>query len=80
MKGTRQPEGTKVNSLKPGDYILNSNKNFVGIRLPSGKFGQIDSKWTITVENDGSLTISPAIFDSSDGSYNILERGVWRQE
>lgn len=79
MQGHRRPDGTPVHELQPGEYALSTGGGRVWLCLPSGQFGQVDSKWTITVEDDETITVSPSIFDSPDGWHGYLEHGVWRQ-
>lgn len=33
---------------------------------------------TVTEHEDGTITVSPSIFDAPDGWHGFLERGVWR--
>lgn len=48
------------------------------IRDPLGSVGRLTTH-TITEHDDGTITVSPSIYDTSPGGWHgWLERGVWR--
>lgn len=83
-QGNRRDDGTPVHELAPGEYAFASAERtpatVLWICLPSGQFGHIDpARWTVTVEDDGTVTVSPSILDAPDGWHGYLECGVWRE-
>jgi len=44
---------------------------------PAGHVGRV-STHTITEHEDGTITVSPSIYDAPDGWHGYLKRGVWR--
>lgn len=83
MQGTRKPDGTLPHEMEPGDYALANSGDRVWLCSPVGVAGSVDSKWTITIEDDGTISISPSIWWSKHeippGWHGYLEHGVWRQ-
>jgi len=68
--------------MEPGDYAL-TESGLVWIRDPRGDVGHVDNKWTITVEEDGTITIDPSIWTNKHGTppgwHGYLQHGVWNE-
>jgi len=84
MQGHRRPDGTKPHELQPGEYALASAEGrAVWLCSPDGQPGHVERPtWEITVEADGTVTVSPSIWwnrqATPPGWHGFLERGVWR--
>lgn len=85
-QGRRRPDGTQPHELAPGEYALASaDAQVVWLCSPDGKAGHVSltGGWTITVEGDGTVTISPSIWwdKTADppGWHGYLDRGIWRE-
>lgn len=84
-QGHRRPDGTKPHDLKPGEYALASaDARAVWLCSPDGQPGRVEAPiWTIAVEGDGTVTVSPSIWwnrqDNPPGWHGFLERGIWRE-
>jgi hypothetical protein len=67
--------------FEPGDYQLSDGGTNLYVALPSGANAfcvLTRDKWTWTEEDDGTLTVSPSIFDTSAGGYHgFLQCGIW---
>ncbi len=83
MQGTRRPDGTQPHEMEPGDYALSESGNVVWIRDPRGDIGHVNEKWTITVEDDETITVDPSIWSNKNGTppgwHGFLQRGVWNE-
>lgn len=82
MQGHRRPDGTEPHELKPGEHALASaDARVVWLCNPDGQLGHVQAPpWTITVEADSTVTVSPSIWwDKPTGWHGYLEHGVWRQ-
>lgn len=69
------------NAIEPGDYWRPNGRpdGEWWFKDPAGRVGRITTPpWTITEHDDGTLTVSPSIFDSPDGWHGFLVAGVWR--
>jgi hypothetical protein len=79
MQGNRRPDKTEAHTLQPGEYVREAEG--WSICDPLGNIGGIDSRWSITEHDDGTITVSPSI--RQRGTYGewhgYLERGVWRE-
>ena len=66
---------------QPGDYMIVrrelQGKDALYIRDPAGRVGACRDH-AVTEHEDGTITVSPSIFDAPDGWHGWLERGVWR--
>lgn len=75
MQGRRV--STFADASQPGDYCL-MRSGALWVILPSGIHGRIDpEEWTITEEEDGTITVDPSIHDAPDGWHGWLRHGVW---
>ena len=85
MQGHRRADGTQPHELQPGEYALASeDAQVVWLCSPVGKAGHVSAPtWGITVEQDGTVTVSPSIWwdahESPPGWHGFLERGIWRE-
>lgn len=78
--GRRRPDNAEPHELEPGDYSLTSKGDAVWICLPNGQHGRVDSQWTITVEDDDTITVNPSILNRGEHEWHgYLEHGVWRE-
>jgi hypothetical protein len=82
MQGRRLPDGRRAEKFEPGDYQLSETGNCLYVALPTGEFGALpwgtEKGWTWVEEDDGTLTVTPSIHDTSSGGYHgWLQRGVW---
>lgn len=92
MQGTRRDAG-ELHAQAPGEYAVISAElqpefadcaGEVWFVTPNGHHGRVTPKiWSITVHEDGTVTVSPSIRVSGgrDGGelwHGYLERGVWR--
>lgn len=79
MTGRRLPDGWNYAESEPGDYWL-TPKGWWELRDPNGALGRLGSGHTVTVHDDGTITVSPSILSPDPGGWHgWLERGVWRQ-
>jgi len=79
-QGVRRRDGTLPHDLAPGEYALGNGGNRLWLCSPDGRPGTVDSNWTITVHDDGSISVDPSIWwDKPAGWHGYLERGVWRE-
>lgn len=70
---------------EPGDYMKVVGATFGQVTGqdvwyvvdPAGKIGTVISH-TVVEHEDGTITVSPSIFDAPNGWHGWLERGVWR--
>ena len=78
MRGRRIADGQFHDaSREPGDYGLCGRG--LWLVLPTGRHARLNiERWTWTEEIDGTLTVSPSIFDTPAGWHGYLERGQWR--
>lgn len=58
MQGRRVSDDVTPDLLEPGDYCL--RRSILWARTPNGTLCRIDSRWSITEEPDGSLTVGAA--------------------
>lgn len=84
-QGTRRPDGTELHDLKPGEYAQ-SGGGLLWLCLPNGLHGAVNREnWTITEEDDGTITVSPSILTNGAAEFGVgswhgyLEHGVWRE-
>jgi hypothetical protein len=80
VQGVRKPDGTPVHELVTGEYSLTEQGTAVWLCNPDGVFGRVESpKWSITVEDDDTITVHPSILWTEEGGWHgYLERGIWR--
>jgi|HubBroStandDraft_6_1064221.scaffolds.fasta_scaffold678389_2 hypothetical protein len=88
MQGRRLPDGPMADHFEPGDYQLSEGATNLYVALPRSPPGRPafamlplgPGGWSVTEEEDGTLTVSPSIHDTDEGGYHgWLERGVWRE-
>lgn len=89
LQGRRLPNGddrllVAPSKAKPGDYGLyqgyTGDKLALFFVLPHGERGHITfPPHELTVNDDGTITISPSILHPADGWHGYLERGIWRE-
>lgn len=83
MQGRRRDDGTQPHELEPGEYALASSEaRVVWLCSPDGEPGHVVAPtWTITVEEDETVTVEPSIWwdkhASPPGWHGYLRRGVW---
>lgn len=86
-EGRRQPADISIAELQPGDYSLRHD-GILWVRVPNGLMARIDDRWTVTVEDDDTITVGPTvnggaysiqIVQGDEGWHGFLERGVWRE-
>lgn len=81
MRGVRRPDGTDVTDLERGEYALDAGR--LWFCLPDGQLGQVTAPpWdSIVVEEDGSVTVEPSIWDNKLGNppgwHGHLRKGLW---
>lgn len=80
----RRPDGTELHQLQPGEYALCTSNGEWYCRTPNGHGGNL-SQHCVTVNADGTITVSPSILVSmrQDGQdvevfHGFLENGRWR--
>lgn len=88
----RRVEPAFENLEKPGDYYFANG--ILWAILPHGGHARLlstdaaaeekGSRWQVTEEDDGSVTVSPSILQHAIPNYapewhGYLERGVWRE-
>lgn len=83
-QGVRRPDGTEAHELVAGEYALAPSGHAVILCNPDGHHGHVyDSLWSITVEEDQTITVNPSIWWDKDatppGWHGYLQRGVWRE-
>ncbi len=67
--------------VEPGTYLKAASDGgaYWHITLPSGIQFTLGPQHAITEHEDGTITVSPSIYDAPDGWHGYLERGVWRE-
>lgn len=82
MQGTRRPDGTQAHELAAGEYALGTGEpRSVWLCSPEGVAGRVvEPTWTITEEDDGTITVSPSIWwNKPEGWHGFLDHGIWRE-
>jgi hypothetical protein len=83
MQGTRRPDGTLPHEMVAGDYALaGPEQRVVWVCSPDGEPGHVTAPlWSITVEEDGTVSIDPSIWWDKEGSppgwHGYLRHGIW---
>lgn len=84
--GRRRPDGTQPHEMEAGDYALHGSEGsaIVWLCSPAGDPGHVtNNRWTITVEEDGTVTVDPSIWwnstETPPGWHGYLVRGEWRE-
>ena len=88
-QGRRVPDGKwwdedlHPSPWQPGDYGRGSlgGEEGLWVMMPDGNGpGCLRNLWTITDEDDGTITVDPSIWDNKpEGWHGFLEHGVWRE-
>lgn len=73
-------EDGNYRGLAAGDYGKWKDQWLVCV--PTGSIGRIDSKWSVTEHEDGTITVSPSIEVSTKHVpelywHGFLKKGVW---
>lgn len=87
MQGRRLPDQTwgeegDWRDSQPGDYMKvirrGGQQPWWFIRDPDNHVGRLSDGHQVTEHEDGTITVSPSIYDAPDGWHGWLEHGVWR--
>lgn len=77
MQGRRLPDGWHSQDSEPGDYWKTPDGRWE-ICDPVGVLGSIGNH-EVEEHEDGTITVTPSIYDAPDGWHGFLIKGIWSE-